>query len=106
MELIVEHRISGLCVVDDKGDLLGVLSELDCLRAVVDAAYNNVDPGPVSDYMSREDLAVCHPEDDVVDAAREMVAARQRRRPVVEDGRLVGQLTCRQLLAAAKAFGQ
>jgi hypothetical protein len=33
-----------------------------------------------------------------------MLRKNKRRRPVVEDGKLVGQITCRQLLSAVKNF--
>ena len=34
IDLIVSNKISGLCVVDDDNNLVGVLSETDCLKAV------------------------------------------------------------------------
>jgi acetoin utilization protein AcuB len=34
-ELFLEHRLYGLCVVDEKGDLVGIMSVGDILRAVV-----------------------------------------------------------------------
>jgi hypothetical protein len=34
-----------------------------------------------------------------------MLANKQRRRPVVDQGQLVGQITCRQLLGALLDFG-
>ena len=33
-----------------------------------------------------------------------MLLKNKRRRPVVEDGKLIGQITCRQLLNAVKNF--
>ena len=35
IRLIIDNKISGLCVVDDSGRLVGILSELDCLRAML-----------------------------------------------------------------------
>ena len=45
---IIEHKISGLAVVDDDNNLVGMLSELDCLRAIVHGVYNDGDPGSSS----------------------------------------------------------
>jgi CBS domain-containing protein len=98
--LIVEHRISGLCVIDDERRLVGILSELDCLRAMLDAVNAEADPGRVADVMAKDNLVVAHPDEDIVDVAQDMLIKNKRRRPVVEDGRLVGQVTCRQLLQA------
>ena len=41
MQVIIDNKISGVCVVDAEANLVGILSELDCLRAVLGAIYNN-----------------------------------------------------------------
>ena len=104
MGVILDNRISGLCVVDDQQNLVGILSELDCLRGVLSSVYNKTGMGAVRDYMARENLTVAHPDEDIVDVAQDMLMNNKRRRPVVEDGRLVGQITCRQLLKAVMEF--
>jgi CBS domain-containing protein len=104
MKIITDNRISGLCVVDEQENLVGVLSEMDCMRAALDEAYNDKMPGRVEDYMTREPLIVSSPEDDIVDVARDMLAQNKRRRPVVRDGKLVGQITARQVLRAVQAI--
>lgn len=104
MQVIIDNKISGVCVVDGDGNLVGILSEMDCLRAVLGAVYNNSSIGTVSDYMAADNLVVAHPEEDIVDVAQDMLQKNKRRRPVVEDGKLVGQITCRALLSAVKEF--
>ncbi len=104
IELIVHNRISGICVVDDNNELLGILSELDCLDAILSATYNEGGIATVGEYMATENLLVAHPNEDIVDIAQDMLRKHKRRRPVVEDGKLVGQITCRQLLNAVKNF--
>ena len=104
MQVIIDNKISGVCVVDGEGNLVGILSEMDCLRAVLGAVYNNGSIGTVSDYMAADNLVVAHPEEDIVDVAQDMLQKNKRRRPVVEDGKLVGQITCRALLSAVKEF--
>ena len=42
---------------------------------------------------------------DIIGIAESMLANKQRRRPVVDQGKLVGQITCRQLLGALLDFG-
>ena len=42
--------------------------------------------------------------EDIVDVAQDMLLKNKRRRPVVENGKLIGQITCRQLLSAVKKF--
>lgn len=104
MQVIIDNKISGVCVVDAESNLVGILSELDCLRAVLGAIYNNSSIGAVRDYMASDNLVVAHPNEDIVDVAQDMLLKNKRRRPVVEDGKLIGQITCRQLLTAVKKF--
>jgi CBS domain-containing protein len=102
--LIREHRISGLCVVNAGGDLVGVLSELDCLEAILSATYDErTAVGSVSEYMTRNVVTV-DAGDDILQVASDMLKNRHRRRPVLDRGKLVGQITCRQLLGAVKDF--
>ncbi len=104
MHIIIDNKVSGLCVVDEADNLVGILSELDCLRAVLSATYNKTSVGKVSEYMATDNLVVAHPEEDIVDVAQDMLTKNKRRRPVVENGKLIGQITCRQLLTAVKKF--
>jgi CBS domain-containing protein len=104
MQVIIDNKISGVCVVDADANLVGILSELDCLRAALGAIYNNSSIGKVSEYMASDNLVVAHPNEDIVDVAQDMLLKNKRRRPVVEDGKLIGQITCRQLLSAVKKF--
>jgi CBS domain-containing protein len=104
IRLIIDNKISGLCVVDDDQRLVGILSELDCLRAMLSASYNEGGIGMVRDYMASDNLVVANPHEDISDVAQDMLRKNKRRRPVVEDGKLVGQITCRQLLSAVRNF--
>jgi CBS domain-containing protein len=104
MKVIIENRISGVCVVDAEGNLVGILSEMDCLRAVLGAIYNNNNIGVVRDHMASDNLVVANPNEDIVSVAEDMLLKNKRRRPVVENGKLIGQITCRQLLSAVMKF--
>ena len=104
MQVIIDNKVSGVCVIDSEEKMVGILSELDCLRAVLGAIYNDSGIGRVSEYMASDNLVVAHPNEDIVDVAQDMLLKNKRRRPVVEDGKLVGQITCRQLLSAVKKF--
>lgn len=105
MKVIIDNKVSGVCVIDENKALVGILSEMDCLAAVLKATYNNVGVGLVNEYMTK-DLVVAHPSDGIINVAQDMLLKNQRRRPVVEDGKLVGQVSCRQLLTAVKKFNK
>ena len=105
IRLLSAYRVSGACVVDDGGYLVGVLSELDCLRAILSSVYNESPVGKVGEFMTKEVISV-KVTDNIVDVASDMLKHKHRRRPVVQDdGLLIGQVTCRQLLAAVTKFG-
>lgn len=103
--LILQHRISGACVVDESRRLIGIVSELDCMRLLLSAAYNDDEfvEGLVQDVMATTDLETGSPGHDIVDVAMSMLDHKPRRRPVVDEGGgLIGQVTCRQILRAIK----
>jgi len=102
---IIINRVSGICVVDEVDTLLGVLSEMDCLRAILGAVYNeSPGAGSVEEFMTAEVISVSL-GDNIVDVAADMLEHKHRRRPVINDsGQLIGQVTCRQLLRAVKEF--
>ena len=103
MKSIIDNKVSGVCVVDDYNVLLGVLSEMDCLTAILNATYNEIGVGLVSEYMIKE-VIVAHPHDDIIDIAQDMLLKKHRRRPVIKDGILIGLVSCRQLLSAVDKF--
>ncbi len=105
IEIIIDKRISGAPVLDESGKLVGMLSEKDCLRIIVDQAYHNlpIDSKKVSDYMTA-DVKTVSPDSDVVAAANQFLHTPIRRMPIVENGVLKGQISRRDILRAAKNF--
>jgi len=102
-ELLLKKGISGAPVVDDEGHLLGLLSEYDCLRTTASADYEMDSHDAielVGDLMSKECLTVT-PETNLFTLAHEFVERRVRRFPVVENGKLVGQVSRRDALRSA-----
>ena len=102
---ILIHKISGVTVVDHDRVPVGVLSELDCLRAILSATYYQHAGGKVGDYMSTGHVQTALPSDDILEVAQSMLDQKRRRRPVINDnGMIIGQVTCRQILKAVKDF--
>ena len=56
-------------------------------------------------YMT-DSIEYCTIEEDVVSVARDMLAKGRRRRPVLSEEKLVGQITCRQLLRVVSEFNR
>jgi CBS domain-containing protein len=98
---ILNNKASGASVVDDDGKLVGVLSELDCLRALMTSVYNGSDPGgSLVNEVMETNVEVADIDADIMDVAASMLDNKRRRRPVLQDGKLVGQISCRQILRA------
>ncbi|MBV1877914.1 MAG: CBS domain-containing protein [Pseudomonadales bacterium] len=105
-QIILKHKLSGLVVVDSDNNLVGMLSELDCLKAIVSAVYNGDEPGAeIVQHIMTKNVEVNQPDEDIITVAASMLDHKHRRRPIVDNGKLVGQVTCRQLLRAIKGFG-
>lgn len=103
IEIIIDRKISGAPVLDEYRKLVGIISEKDCLRIIVDEAYHN-QPLPsrtVGDYMTRA-IKTLTPDSDIVTAANEFLSTPVRRMPVVENGVLLGQVSRRDILKAAR----
>jgi CBS domain-containing protein len=119
VRLMLAHDISGVCVVDEKGELAGVLTQGDLLRrdelgtqrhrpwwlrlfvspARMAAEFTHANGRYVSDVMTRDVLTVAH------DASLEHVVTmmehhRIKRLPVTQDGRIIGIATRSDLLRA------
>jgi CBS domain-containing protein len=85
--LLVERHITGLPVVDDDGRVLGILTELDLIRAL----RRGADPQLllVADVMHTRPYFV-EPDTDLYQAVALMEEWQVRRLPVCVGGRLAG----------------
>ncbi len=96
---LVAHGIAGAPVVDDHGDLVGMLSELDCMKIALHAHYHGHWGGPVSEYMT-QDTETVDADMNIIDLAQQFLDTGFRRFPVVKDHRLIGQISRRDVLRA------
>ena len=105
VRVLVDRRLSGAPVVDERGDVVGVLTERDFLKAALVAGYHGEPGGRVGDYMTRDVVAV-NADDNLFDVATRFVETRYRAYPVMEDNRLVGVVARRHVLrAVVESFG-
>jgi predicted transcriptional regulator len=105
IDVLLKKKISGAPVLDDQGALVGMLSEADCLRILIEGPYNHEPSSAnikVGHYMSG---MVKHIESKktILDAAYEFVHSGYKRLPVLdEEGRLVGQVSRVDILRAVQ----
>jgi len=96
---LVEKRISGATVVDERGNIVGMLSEQDCMKVALHAAYYVYLGGQGSEYMSTE-VKTIDAGTSILELAELFLNSPYRRYPVVERNRLVGQISRRDVLRA------
>lgn len=99
---LLRQGYSGAPVVDASHQLVGVLSEWDCARLLSEAAYERWPTGTVADHMTTPAEQV-GPDADLFSLLDRFAAGGHRRFPVVDQGRLVGLITRRDLLRALYA---
>ena len=98
VSILVENQYSGAPVVDAQGKLIGMLTEKDCLRAVVMAGSDGAE-GVVRDYMSTG-VDTVEPDTSLLDVAEGFMQAPFKRYPVTENGKVVGQISRFDVLRA------
>ena len=104
VQILTERGIPGAPVVDDLGNLVGLLAEKDCLEAVLKASYYEEWGGRVSEYMQTE-VRTINAATSVIDATRLFIETSLRGFPVMDDNRVVGQLNRSDLLKALIRLG-
>ena len=82
VHVLVKNRIAGAPFVDDEGNLIGMLSELDCLKVALQAGYHGAYGGPVRDYMS-EGVQTVNLDMSIVDLAQVFIDKKYRRFPEI-----------------------
>jgi CBS domain-containing protein len=104
VDLLLIQGISGAPVVDDDGKLIGMISEQDCLRAILVGTYQGDIGGRVGDVMSNP-VETIQIGENIIEVAERMIQTNRRRFPVVDsEGNLRGQISRRDLLRAVRAY--
>lgn len=108
IETLIKHRISGGPVVNDKNELIGIISEGDCIKQISESRYYNM---PLNDSEIKNHMITNVETIDgnltIFDAANQFLNARRRRFPIVENGVLIGLISQKDILKAAmKLKGQ
>jgi CBS domain-containing protein len=103
VDFLLEKRVTGAPVANSKGELVGMLTELDCLKllALGDAKAHEAPKGKVKDFMTT-DVQTIPSTMDVYYAAGLFMNVPYRRFPVVEHGRIVGAITRFDILRAVQ----
>jgi CBS domain-containing protein len=85
---LTQRRIGALVVVGARGDIQGIVSERDIIRALCEVGADCL-PRPVAEAMTRQ-VVTCQETDTLDELMAMMTTRRFRHLPVVTDGDLVG----------------
>ena len=95
-EYMAERKIGGVCVLDEEGKLIGIVTERDLLHRIV-LPRRDAEGLPLREAMS-ELLAVIDVADTPHQALERMELIGRRHLPVVDGDRWVGMLSMRDLM--------
>ena len=103
IEQLIAYKISGGPVVNDKNELIGIISEGDCIKHISDSMYYNM---PIDSTNTVEKNMVSEVETidknmNIFDAATKFISSKRRRFPIVENSKLIGQISQKDILKAA-----
>lgn len=102
MEILIKKRISGGPVVNEKNELKGIISEGDFMKQISESKYFNMPMVEmhVDSYMIK-DVETISGDMGIFEAASLFHQTKRKRFPVLENGKLVGQISRRDVLKAA-----
>ena len=93
LKVLVKEELSGAPVVSKEKHVIGMVTEFDLLLAIDCVG----DDFPISRVMHK-DIVSTTPGADLEDARRMILSHNYRRLPVIENGKLIGILSRRDIL--------
>lgn len=100
IKLMVQHNISAVLILNDRGSLAGIITERDVTRCFADD-YMDADNELVGDVMTARPDTI-KPSDSAEEALEMMQTNHYRHLPVVDNGRIVGIVSIRDLFTAVR----
>ena len=102
MKKFVKNKISGGPVLNKSGKIVGIISEADCMKEISDSRYFNMPilDKRVKNFMEKN-VDTIKSSTSIFDAASKFYNTSRRRFPVVENQKLVGQISRKDIVIAA-----
>jgi CBS domain-containing protein len=97
--LMLKKKIIGVSVVDEHHNLVGNISEQDCIAQMLNVVFHSEEPGPVHEVMAKDVIKVT-PETTIVELAETIITSRPKNYPVINEGKLVGLISRSEVLQA------
>lgn len=96
---LLDHKITSMPVLDERGKLVGIFSEKDGIKVVMESAYNQSMDGTVGEIMNKEPVII-DADSSLVDVAAKFDETPVRGFPVFQNGELVGMISRVDVLRA------
>lgn len=108
MEALIKNKISGAPVVNERNELVGIISDGDCMKQISESRYYNMPIGDMKiEKFMETDIITIDKKANIFDCASLFYKHDCRRFPILEDGKLIGQISRKDVLCAAlKLRGQ
>jgi len=100
--VLLEKKISGAPIISKSGKLIGIISETDIMKQIIDSKYFNMPMSrtTVSKYMTKN-VDYISPNETIFDAAEKFLRLKRKRFPVMESNRILGIISRVDIIAAA-----
>lgn len=99
LQLLTEKDFYGAAVLDQLGNLVGIISVTDGIDFALKTGFDPNWRGTVGDLMAT-DVRTVEANDNIMDIAERFMNSRYRRYPVLDDNRVVGLITRLDVLKA------
>jgi len=105
VDALLAKKKQGAPVVDTLGQLVGFLSQQDCMSVMLKSSYHCDLVANVKDCM-RSDVLWVSPDESVLRLAEQMLGSKPKVYPVVEEGKVIGTINRTDVLNAINNYMQ
>lgn len=96
---LAADRLSGAPIVNDDNEVIGYVSEQDCIHSLIEDSYY-CDKGTLVNDVMKTEVEIVDPNDSILDLAKQIDNHRPKQYPVVAGGKLVGLINRRDIMLA------
>lgn len=102
MDQLIKNKISGGPVVNERDELIGIISEGDCIKQISESRYYNqpMDNVTVDSHMIKN-VETIDEDLNIFEAAEKFLQSKRRRFPILKEGKLIGLISQKDILKAA-----
>ena len=100
--IMLKKKISGAPIVNKSGKLIGIISESDLMKQIVDSKYYNmpISKTTISKYMTKN-VDFISPNEPIFDAAEKFLRLKRKRFPVMDSNKILGIISRVDIISAA-----